>query len=301
VSIGLPVFNGERYLAEALESLLKQTYSDFEIIISDNASSDATPQICQAYVERDSRITYHRNVENLGGAENFNHVFRISKGGYFKWMSHDDLCGPEFIERCVAALDREPAVAVCYPGQIFVDERGKFLKRKPYGLNTALIEPDQRFRAVILLRRARPAIFGLIRRSVLAETRLLGKYVGSDHILLAELALRGRFFEVDGDLHLSREHPMRSVYAYPTRFGRTGWFDPASAGKMVFPAWRHLREYGVAVSRAPLDRQERIRCRLYLIEWMFSKQRRLREDLLVAGREFGKWVAGPRRFGPTGR
>ena len=105
VSIGMPVFNGENYLAEALDSLLTQTFSDFELIISDNASTDKTEEICRAYAVRDQRIRYFRNQENLGASRNYNRVFELSSGEYFKWAAHDDLCAPEFLGRCVDVLD----------------------------------------------------------------------------------------------------------------------------------------------------------------------------------------------------
>jgi glycosyltransferase involved in cell wall biosynthesis len=294
VSVGLPVFNGERYLEEALDSLLGQTYGDFEVVISDNASSDATPQICQVYAKRDSRIRYYRNDANLGGAANFNRVFRMCRGEYFKWMGHDDVCRPEYLERCVTVLGREAAVVLSYPGQIFVDERGGFIERRPYGLNTSLVERDERFRAVIHLSQATPAIFGLMRRAVLAKTQLIGKYAAADKVLLAELALHGRFHEVDGDLHLNRQHPMRSTVVYPTRQLMVRWFDPANTANIVFPNWRLVREYGRAISRAPLGRRERMRCRLHLVGWLRANRRRLAKDLYVAGKELGSCLAESR-------
>jgi glycosyltransferase involved in cell wall biosynthesis len=85
VSIGLPVFNGEKYLAEALDSILSQTYRDFKLIISDNASTDRTEQICREYAAKDRRIRYYRNEKNIGAPKNFNRVFELSSGKYFRW------------------------------------------------------------------------------------------------------------------------------------------------------------------------------------------------------------------------
>lgn len=88
VSIGLPVYNGEQYLAKALDSLLAQTFTDFEVIISDNASTDRTSEICAAYLERDPRIRYYRNQQNIGAAPNFNRTFELATGMYFKTCSY---------------------------------------------------------------------------------------------------------------------------------------------------------------------------------------------------------------------
>src|SRR5436190_12174806 len=92
VSIGLPVFNGERYLRQALDSLLGQDFQDFELIISDNASTDRTAEICRAYVAKDRRIRYYRNESNIGSAPNYRRVFELARGEFFKWCSHDDVC-----------------------------------------------------------------------------------------------------------------------------------------------------------------------------------------------------------------
>ena len=96
VSIGMPVFNGEKYLRESIESILDQTYQNFELIISDNASTDRTQEICLEYARKDNRISYYRNDKNLGGPRNYNRVFELSSAEYFKWAAYDDVLAPEF-------------------------------------------------------------------------------------------------------------------------------------------------------------------------------------------------------------
>ena len=113
VSIGLPVYNGERFLVQAIESVLAQTFEDFELIVCDNASTDASGAIAQTYVERDSRVRYFRNASNLGAARNFNRTFELSRGEYFKWLAADDLIAPTYLERCLAALGPRPTP--CWP------------------------------------------------------------------------------------------------------------------------------------------------------------------------------------------
>jgi glycosyltransferase involved in cell wall biosynthesis len=97
VSIGVPVFNGENYLAQALESILAQDFADFEVIISDNCSTDKTPEICTSFAKRDSRVKYFRNDSNIGASPNYNRTFELSRGEYFKWCAHDDRCGRAFL------------------------------------------------------------------------------------------------------------------------------------------------------------------------------------------------------------
>src|SRR5882762_1549884 len=114
ISIGLPVYNGENFITDALESILGQTYTDFELIISDNASTDRTEALCKSYAARDPRIRYWRNAENLGAARNFNRVFELSSGEYFKWTAHDDVLAPDYLEKCIEASDRDPSVVLVY-------------------------------------------------------------------------------------------------------------------------------------------------------------------------------------------
>src|SRR5215212_2547350 len=104
VSLGVPVYNGEKYLAEALESLLQQDYADFEIIISDNASTDGTEEICRNFAGRDKRIRYYRNETNIGASPNYNRTFELARGRYFKWCAHDDVCLPAFVRRAAEVL-----------------------------------------------------------------------------------------------------------------------------------------------------------------------------------------------------
>src|SRR5262245_39663132 len=108
VSVGLPVFNGENYLAEAIDSILAQTYRDFELIICDNASTDATEKIARGYADTDARVRYHRNVTNIGGARNQTLAMNMARGRYFRLSAHDDKIAPTFLEECVKVLDERP-------------------------------------------------------------------------------------------------------------------------------------------------------------------------------------------------
>src|SRR5947207_10432807 len=112
VSIGLPVFNGEKFLAGALNGLLQQEFEDFELIISDNASTDSTEAICRDFATKDRRIRYQRNKTNIGASGNYNRVFELARGDFFKWASHDDECHPSLVRRCLETFDDAPALAV---------------------------------------------------------------------------------------------------------------------------------------------------------------------------------------------
>src|SRR5215211_4861921 len=185
VTIGLPVHNGEDFLEEALRSLLAQTYEDWELIVSDNASSDRTEEICRAYAREDPRIRFFRQRINLGAAPNFNFVFERSRGEYFKWASHDDVVSPTYVERCLEVLDRSPGVVLCFPRVTYIDGDGAVLRRQARADLTICAEnPADRVRRLVHHELQGSdifwAIFGLIRASALRGTQLMGTYIASD-------------------------------------------------------------------------------------------------------------------------
>jgi glycosyltransferase involved in cell wall biosynthesis len=270
VSIGMPVFNGENYLEESLDSILAQTYSDFELIISDNASTDNTQEICLKYAANDSRIRYIRHKVNVGAAKNHNDVFELSSGEYFKWAAHDDLCAPEFLEKCVKVLDQDPSIILCYSRTKEIDKRGTVLREYTAKPNLSLLEPSERFFECVCVPHSQVAVFGLIRMISLKKTRLIGSYSSSDRVLLGELTLLGRFYEIPEYLFLKRDHQKQHWRVYATRQSRVAWYDPARAEKMkiTFPHWRLLLEHYISIKRAPLNLQERARCYIYLAWWI---------------------------------
>lgn len=206
VTIGLTVYNGEQFLEETLDSFLAQTYTDFELIISDNASTDRTEEIARAYVAKDARIHHHRNESNLGLAENHNRVFSLARGEYFKWAAADDVCRPNYLARCVEVLDRDPTVVLAYPRTQFVDAAGQPLDIHDPGWDLRSDEAYERFRYAIFAGHWANAVVGLIRASALAKTRLMPAYPGGDFRVLGELTLLGKFYEIPEVLFVRRLH-----------------------------------------------------------------------------------------------
>src|ERR1700733_3847565 len=145
VSIGLPVFNGEEYLEQSVASILAQTYTNFELIISDNASSDRTESICRGYAERDARVRYCRQPRNRGVTWNFRQVALLARGEYFLWMAHDDRFAPEYVESCLAFLQKNPGTVLCYSKAIEIDEDGKQLARQKQAFAKELLAPHALF------------------------------------------------------------------------------------------------------------------------------------------------------------
>ena len=193
ISIGLPVYNGARFLPQALESLLGQSFSDIELIVSDNASSDSTQNICTEYAARDARIRYVRQNVNIGAMRNWNFVAKQARGKYFKWSSASDYCAPDMLARCFAAMEAESDIVLCYGQTCLVDQETGELTE--YSGNIELMEdrPHERFSKLCGSLKLNNAYGGLIRTDVLHRTKLNRLYSGGDIILMAELALMGRF------------------------------------------------------------------------------------------------------------
>jgi len=214
VSIGLPVYNGERYLAGTVDSILAQDFTDFELIISDNASTDRTGEICRAYAERDGRVRYFRNERNLGAGPNYDNCFHKARGTYFKWAAHDDCLAPEYLSKAVAALDAAPDAVLCTVGITEIGPNDEVLRTYANSFpGVSSPAAAERFGAVIHARHQCEDFFGLYRRSALVGSGLHDNYSGSDRVLLAEMALRGPWVGVPEPLFLHREHEARYTRA----------------------------------------------------------------------------------------
>ena len=281
VTIGLPVYNGQNYLAETMESLLAQTYTDFELVISDNASTDRTETICREYAVRDERIRYYRQEENVGASANYNRVFELARGVYFKWAAHDDLLAPTYLERCVAVLDSDPDVVLAYTQAKAIDDQGQVVKVYPGKHHFSAAAPRERFYEFVLDPHPVVAVFGLMRRDVLGRTRLIGKYAGSDRPLLSELSLLGKFYEVPEHLFFYRFHEEQSWGGNKSPQAQQAWYDPRRADKITFPQWRLLREHVRSIERSPVGLADRASCYLYMGYWMVKNRRRLGRNLLL--------------------
>ncbi|GDY32501.1 glycosyltransferase family 2 protein [Gandjariella thermophila] len=306
LSIGLPVYNGEEYLAEALDALLGQTYADFELIISDNASTDGTADICRDYAARDPRIRYIRLARNIGAAPNHNFVFREARGELFKWASHDDLYGRDLLRACVEALDARPHMVLAHAWQAIIDGGGRVTVPFDYRLATDSPRASERFRS-LLFEPGGDDFYGVIRADVLRRVKPHDSYHHADRTFVAEIALHGPFHQVPELLYFRRDHPTRAERANPGKRSRCANLDPRRADPLRHPTARLLAEYVwgylAAIRRAPLPPGERAACYRALAAWLASRTRpgagervedrapvdagelSLSVDAIVAGRE----------------
>ncbi|MBK9387794.1 MAG: glycosyltransferase [Planctomycetes bacterium] len=295
VGIGLPVFNGERYLAAAIESILAQDFRDFDLVICDNASTDGTEAIARGFAQRDERVRYLRNAENLGAARNYNLAVQACGGEFFKWAAHDDLLEPSFLRRCVERLDAEPGAVLAYPRTRIVDESGQAIETYALKLPTDDPDPVVRFEALLSIHRCFE-IFGVIRRRALLETRLMEPFAHGDGILLAHLALRGTFVEIEEELFFARRHAEQSMERFKQDYLRyAAWFDPRHEGKRLFPYWRIYREYFRAAQRAPLSFRDRWRCYRCVARWLRYRRHRLFGELRFHASDILRGLVGRRR------
>jgi glycosyltransferase involved in cell wall biosynthesis len=282
--VGIPVYNGENYIAEALASLEAQDCADFEVIIGDNGSTDGTCAICERFAEEHPWVTYLRSDTNRGAAWNFNRLVEPSRGEYFMWMAHDDLLAPSLIRKAAQVLDDRPGAVLCSAGVQAIDGQGVPIRPWTVSGPRWSRSPAIRFGDAI-----RDPLyhysFAMIRRSTLMTTRLFGNFLAADGVLLAELALRGNFAEILEPLFFNRMHPQRSTRANTSALERLAWYDPEFHGRVAFPGWRLLKEYFRAIQLAPIDSVSKGRATMELLGWSITSIEWLGGDLLRAPKQ----------------
>lgn len=268
VSIGLPVFNGERFLEQAVDSLLQQTYRNIELIISDNASTDTTQDICQRYAAADRRVRYSRLDENIGGVPNANRVFSLATGTYYMWAADDDIWQPTYVEQCVQQLERDAGAVLVCSEMAIIDETGAIQRRVKFPRTSDAPRPADRLREFTNIFSISDAVYGVTRTATVRQTPLFALHPGHDRIFMAELALRGRIVRIPDYLYHRREHARRSVKVYPTLKELYTWVSPSCAGKRVHPHWEFLFGFASAVARVPLNVRDRAACGIVLLRWV---------------------------------
>lgn len=279
VSVGLPVFNGARYLRQSLRCLLDQDFRDFEIVISDNGSTDDTAAICKEFAAADPRIRYFRSDLNQGAAWNYNRVFQLSRGRYFRWAAADDFVAKDSLRLCLERLRSDPKCVLAFPRTEIVDDEGRSLETYQDGLDIQDDNPAKR--VGILLRKTREcnAVFGLIDSNALSTTGLIGRFAGSDHILLAELAMRGRFAEVGATVFYRRTHPAASSYDKSVARQRE-FYDPLRLvpdfeRNCRYKTWHQFKQSWRAVGRSGLRFLDRVKCYLTIAHVAIESRRHI--------------------------
>ncbi|MEO0616130.1 MAG: glycosyltransferase [Pseudomonadota bacterium] len=289
ISVGMPVYNGEDYLAASVQCVLDQTEGDFELIIADNASSDGTEAICRDFASRDARIRYVRNTSNIGAAGNYNKLLDLARAEFFRWSNADDLLEPTLHERCLAALRAHPEAVLAYGKTVIID--GDDNKLRDYDDNLAIDDatPSARFSRYFEQVGLTNAIYGLMRTAAVRRTHVFGdgSLPAADTAFMAELILHGGFVEVDEPLFYRRMHEAASSHDRADDSRQTAFWS-ASQSKFRLPVIRQHMKYLRRAWRTDADAGEKIRLTGYILRRLNWHRNEVASELVGALRRGSK-------------
>ncbi|MEB3291700.1 MAG: glycosyltransferase family A protein [Synechococcales bacterium] len=270
VMIGLPVYNGENYLEQALQSILAQTYTNLQVIVGDNASSDRTEEIIRSYMAQDDRILYYRHEHNIGAAPNYNFVFQkaLERGAtYFKWAAHDDLMAPSFVESCVEVLERNPSLAIAHSRALSMEADGEISGNFDYEIRLDGKTAADRFMRIMWTPGYFTEIFGVMRVDLMRQTRLQGSFAGSDRSFMAEMLLLGSVGYVERYLFTRRDHPQAYCHM-KNKTAQLLWYDTSRPKLMAYLAGPLKVWYALeSIVRTSLNGWDKVQCIEMLMEW----------------------------------
>jgi glycosyltransferase involved in cell wall biosynthesis len=267
VTVGVPVFNGERFLAKALGSVEGQNFADFEVVVLDNASTDRTGEIVEQFAKRDHRFKYFRNETNIGLFPNFNRCLGLASGKYFMWLAHDDYLHPDYLKRAVAALEEKPEAVLFHTRITVVDdeERAVGSTSSAPGLDNENI--SKRFDALVCEPTFALEIFGLIRREQLLKATPMESFLGSDRVVTCRLSLNGPFLSCDDALFFNRDHPNRSCRQDRRILQKEG--EPSWGLRLLSPRSLVYCGFVRALYDADLPTSTKWSCAKSLVRWWF--------------------------------
>jgi glycosyltransferase involved in cell wall biosynthesis len=270
VTIGLPVRNGARYLEQAVRSVLDQSYGQLELVISDNASDDATEEICRGFARSDPRVRYIRQADNIGLVGNFNATLNQARGAYVKWLGADDWLSPTYLSRCVEVLDDDASLALVTTQQGHVRPDGVVETAGYDATPMRSPQPVERFTEMLRLLNESHLLldpmYGTVRRAIAARLLPLPVMLLTDQVLAARLALAGPFGHLREVLSYRREAPFPRAHALADKFGVPRW--RASVATVL-----QCRELAIAVRDAELGPDERRRADAAIARMFLRRQR----------------------------
>lgn len=303
VSVGLPVYNGQNYLSQAIESVLNQSYKNIELILSDNGSTDNTPDICKTYTKKDKRIRLYRFEENQGASRNYNRTFELSTGKYFKWLAHDDMLDPSNIEKSVEVLESNPDCVLCGSAKKNVNFNGDIIDTFDFkGLQLSDDNTLSRFCALLnhfsgTFANADLILTGLMRHDILKQTILIANYTSADFTLLADLILKGKFIILSDTLYIRRIHHSTSMSIYndnpedaikidPSKKIKykshsevAKWYDPKGKVRRI-PHLTWLNELHRSIDKNEFSNSEKAQMRMMSYQWFFKRTSKSVKDKL---------------------
>jgi glycosyltransferase involved in cell wall biosynthesis len=296
VTVGMPVYNGEPWLAAAIDSILDQTFRDFVLLLSDNASTDKTQSICESYAARDPRVKYLRSPTNIGLFRNYDRVFALSSTKYFKWASSNDICKARFLESCVDVLESRPDAVLAYPRTALFDKAIEQANLYEERLELQADGPADRFRALLNNLRLNNLINGVIRSNILRETALNKVYTASDTNLVAELVLRGKCIEVPETLFFRRMSPDTSSIMV-AESERAEYFAHEPRDVFALQQWKVELGFFAGLWQAPISLAEKCKALRLLLRRLYYNKAKLGGELLTAARTA---IRGPKKHREAG-
>ncbi len=273
-SVGVPVFNSERFLEKTLQSLLTQTFTDFELIISDNASTDGTAGLCRDLARADSRIRYVRQPENIGVPRNYNAVLALARGKYFKWSSSNDICQPQLLERCIAVLEARPDAVLAYAKTRLFDEDSGILRDHDDNMDLQDDDPVRRYAQCGERLFMNNLVNAVVRAQALKGTTLNWDYASSDMALTQELTLYGKFVEVPEYLFYRRVQS-GARYGEGTKETFHEYYPDEEFGSTLRPRLQFAQRFR-GVTHAPVALRQKLR----LYGWLARRAWWARQELL---------------------
>lgn len=279
VTVGIPVYNGERHLEECANAILNQTQGDLELVIADNASTDGTARICEQLAAKDPRVRVLRHVHNLGAPGNWNSLVDVARGRFFKWQSANDVCDPGLLQACVDALESDASAVLAYARTMLMDDDGRPIGLFEHDLNFDSDDVVQRFTLACRRLALNNPQCGLIRTEVLRRTRLDRYYPSGDLVLTAELALHGKLLLLPGVLNYRRQSASTfSSMLTPQQLLRL--YRPGAIRPIRFIKWRRHLDNGSCVLGAPIGPWDKVKALGSVLRMAVQARRQLWGELV---------------------
>jgi glycosyltransferase involved in cell wall biosynthesis len=280
----MPAYNAARHIRAAIRSILAQSVTELELIIYDNASTDDTEALCREAAAGDPRVRYFRNERNLGAAENYNLTLRAARGRYFKWSSSNDLCHPDFLRACIAALESDADVVIAYPRtRLFIDDPEVGESYADH-LGLESDDPGVRFIRFVDGVGLNNIMNGVCRTDVLRQVPPIRAHVGSDQVTFAAMTLRGKVVEVPEE-YFYRRMDAESATRLGGNEAVRRHYDPSGRKHMVFQLWRLYLEYMSAVISSPLSVRQRIPLAVSMLRRIVWRRNKLWRDATASFRQ----------------
>jgi glycosyltransferase involved in cell wall biosynthesis len=283
VTLGVPVYNGERFLRQCIDSLLGQTFRDFRLVISDNASTDRTREIAESYVAADPRVAYRRHATNIGMYGNFDSLLRSAETKYVKLANADDYWSPDMLGDAVHQLESDPSIVLCYPLMTKVDAEGKSTEKYGYRLHLIEDDPATRFRRVLTEIGLVNQLMGVIRSEAVRSLLPLLEHTLADRILVAELSLYGKIFQLDKYQYFRRLHEKSSSFNRGSETHQIAHVYAEGTKRIGYKSWKYHYALMRRVGHSGLTTAQKAGLLRFLLRGALWDRHSLLSDL-VAGK-----------------